>query len=61
MRLEVMVVLEKSNVATLAASLYLAVHSLRQEDDDDRDDTSAGEIYAIRVSKSTVYVVQSSQ
>ena len=58
---ETSVVLEKSNMETLAASLYLSVHSLRQEDYDDRDAASAGEIYAILVSKSTVYVVQSSQ
>jgi hypothetical protein len=51
----------QSNMETLAASLYLSVHSLRQEDYDDRDAASAGEIYAILVSKSTVYVVQSSQ
>jgi hypothetical protein len=57
----IQVVLEKSNLETLAASLYLSVHALRQEAYDDRDAASAGEIYAILVSKSTVYVVQSSQ
>jgi hypothetical protein len=58
---ELPVVLEKSNLETLAASLYLSVHALRQEDYDDRDAASAGEIEAILVSKSTVSVVQSSQ
>jgi hypothetical protein len=55
------VVLEKSNMETLALYLYLLVHSLRQEDHYDTDDASAGEIYPILVSKSTVSAVQSAR
>lgn len=55
------VVLEKSNVAALASYLYLLVHALRQEDHHDTDDASAGEIYPILVSKSTVSAVQSAR
>jgi hypothetical protein len=38
------VVLEKSNVAKLASTQYLSVHSLPQEDRYDTDDASAREI-----------------
>ena len=51
-------ILEKSNVAALASYLYLVVHALRQEDHHDTDDASAGEVYSILVSKSTVSAVQ---
>src|SRR5207248_4436823 len=42
------VVLESGNVDKLASNLYLAVHSLPQEDHHDTDDASAGEISPIR-------------
>ena len=38
------VVLEKSNVAQLASTQYLSVHSLPQEDRYDTDDASAREL-----------------
>jgi hypothetical protein len=38
------VVLEDSNVAQLASNLYLSVYSLPQEDHDDTDDASAGQV-----------------
>src|SRR5438093_4415051 len=53
------VVLENSNVAKPASNLYLLVHSLRQEDHHDTDDTSPGEISPILVPESTVCAVQS--
>src|SRR5262245_42544509 len=52
------VVLENSNVEKLASHLYLSVHSLPQEDHHDTDDASAGEIYPILVSESTVCTIQ---
>src|SRR5437870_2089499 len=52
------VVLENSNVEKLASNLYLSVHSLPQEDHYDTDDASAGEVYAILVSESTVCTIQ---
>jgi hypothetical protein len=56
-RLNFLVVLENSNVAQLASTQYLSVHSLLQEDWYDPDDASAREIYPILVSESTVYVL----
>jgi len=50
----VTVVLENSNVAKLASTLYLSVHSLPQEDCYDTDDASAREIYPILVPESTL-------
>src|SRR5262245_35479875 len=55
------VVLENSNVAKLASTQYLAVHSLPQEDCYDTDDASPREIYAILVPKSTLCPVQLSR
>ena len=46
-------------MAKLASNLYLLVHSLPQEDRDDTDDTSAGEIEAIFVPESSVCKIQS--
>ena len=43
------VVLEKSNVAQLASSEYLSVHSQPKEDRYDTDDSSPREIYSILV------------
>jgi hypothetical protein len=54
------VVLENSNVETLASNLYRSVHSLLREDHHETDDASAGEIYPILMPESTVYAVQSS-
>src|SRR5215831_7056318 len=54
----VQVVLENSNVAQLASTLYLLVHSLPQEDRYDTDDASAREIYSILVPESTLCPVQ---
>jgi hypothetical protein len=54
------VVLENSNVAKLASTQYLAVHSLPQEDCYDTVDASAREIYSILVPESTLCPVQSS-
>jgi hypothetical protein len=48
-------------MAKLASKLYLVVYSLPQEDHDDTDDASAGEVYAIFVSESSVYRIQSSR
>ena len=48
------VVLENSNVAKLASTQYLFVHSLPQEDCYDTDDASAGEIYPMLVPESTM-------
>ena len=48
------VVLENSNVAKLASTQYLSVHSLPQEDRYDTDDASAREIYPILVPESTL-------
>jgi hypothetical protein len=59
--LQTRVVLENSNVAKLASSRYLVVHSLPQEDRYETDDASARELYTILVSKSTMYPVQSSR
>jgi hypothetical protein len=53
------VVLENSNVAPLASNLYLSVYSLPQEDQNDTDDASSGQVYTILMPESTVYVVQS--
>src|SRR5436305_10708139 len=55
------VVLENSNVAKLASTQYLSVHSLPQEDRYDTDDASAREIYSILVPESTMCPVQSSR
>jgi hypothetical protein len=55
------VVLENSNMAKLASNPYLLVHSLTQEDHDDTDDASAGEIYAVFVPESSVCGMQSSR
>src|SRR5262245_60224438 len=52
------VVLENSNVEKLASNLYLSVHTLPQEDYHDTDDASAGEVYPILVSESTVCALQ---
>ena len=49
-----LVVLENSNVAKLASTLYLSVHSLPQEDCYDTDDASARKIYPILVPESTL-------
>lgn len=43
----------------LASNLYLSVHSLPEEDHDETDDASSGQVYTILVPKSTVCVVQS--
>ena len=43
------VVLENSNVAKLASTQYLSVHSLPQEDRYDTDDASTREIYPMLV------------
>jgi putative transposase len=51
------VVLENSNVEKLASNLYLSVHSLPQEGHHDTDDASAGEVYSILVSESTVCTI----
>src|SRR5207244_2672322 len=40
------------------SNLYLSVHSLPQEDHYDTDDASAGEVYSILVSESTVCTIQ---
>src|SRR5215813_9272608 len=53
------VVLENSNVAKLASTQYLAVHTLLQEDWYDTDDASARELYPIFVPESTMYPIQS--
>src|SRR5262245_24802395 len=53
-RVNLRVVLENSNVAKLASSRYLAVHSLPQEDCYDTNDASRREIYAILVPESTL-------
>ena len=42
----------------LASNLYLSVHSLPQEEPHDTDDASAGEVYPILVSESTVCTIQ---
>src|SRR5439155_6181868 len=55
------VVLENSNVEKLASNQYLLVQSRSKEDRYDINDASAGEIYPILVSESTVSVLQSSR
>src|SRR5438445_7228250 len=60
-KLKILVVLENSNVAKLASTQYLLVHSLPQEDRYDTDDASAREIYSILVPESTMCPVQSSR
>src|SRR5215217_2371804 len=55
----VWVVLENSNVEKLASHLYLSVHSLPQEDHNDTDNASSGQVYTILMPESTVCVVQS--
>src|SRR5215471_14924096 len=52
------VVLENSNVAQLASTQYLSVHSLPQEDCYDTNDTSARELYPILVPEYTLCTVQ---
>jgi hypothetical protein len=53
------VVLENSNMAKLAPNLYLAVHTLPQEDRYDTDDASAGKVYEIFMAQSSLSAVQS--
>jgi hypothetical protein len=48
-------------MAKLASNPYLLVYSLPQEDHDDTDDASAGEVYAMFVSDSSVCRMQSSR
>src|SRR5919109_2463232 len=55
------VVLENSNVEKLASNQYLLVQSRSKEDRYDINDASAGEVYAILVSESTVSVLQSAR
>ena len=57
--LELTVVLENSNVEKLASHLYLSVHSLPQEDHNDTDNASSGQVDTILMPESTVCVVQS--
>src|SRR5712691_10163204 len=52
--------LKNRNVAKLASTQYLSVHSLPQEDRYDTDDASAREIDPILVAASTMCLVQSS-
>jgi hypothetical protein len=46
-------------MAQLAPNLYLAVHTLPQEDRYDTDDASAGKVYEIFMSQSSLSAVQS--
>ena len=46
-------------MAKLAPNPYFVVYSLPQEDHDDTDDASPSEVYAIFVSESSVYRIQS--
>jgi hypothetical protein len=48
-------------MAKLASNPYLVVYSLPQEGHDNTDDASAGEVYAIFVSASSVDRMQSSR
>jgi hypothetical protein len=48
-------------MAKLASNPYLVVYALPQEDHDDTDDASAGEVYAIFVSESSMYRMPSSR
>src|SRR6516225_4844968 len=58
-KVEYPVVLENSNVAQLASSEYLSVHSQSKEDRYDTDDASPRELYSILVPESTLCAVQS--
>src|SRR5262249_47095750 len=55
----IQIVLENSNVAHLASSEYLSVHSQPKEDRYDTDDASPREIYSILVPEPTLGAVQS--
>jgi hypothetical protein len=58
---EFAVVLENSNVEKLASNQYLLVQSRSKEDRYDINDASAGEIYPLFMSESTVSVLSSSR